>query len=97
MMKTVMIAALLAVATLGAGCQTLEERRAAEAAADAADCRSFGARPGTPEYVRCRTELRRVRAEAERPVVVQTIRPAPVFGPFGPSFCRRTVFGVECF
>ncbi len=107
--------ALLTLAALAlgaglAGCQTLEERRAAQDARDDADCRSYGARPGSPDYIRCRTELRRVRAEEERPVVVQTVRPAPiivggpVFGrppifgpdPFGPRICRRTPFGVDC-
>jgi hypothetical protein len=107
-------ALLLAGLALGpvlAGCQTIEERRAAEEARDDADCRSYGARRGTPDYIRCRTELRRVRAEKERTVVVRTVRPAPIiigadplfgrpriFGPdpFGPRLCRRTPFGVDC-
>lgn len=94
--------ALIAALPL-AGCISVEERRAMIDAQDDADCRSFGTRPGTQTYVKCRTDLRQARAqelEARRPVVVA----APVLvdpfwgpGPFGPRFCRSTPWGVRCY
>lgn len=44
-----------------AGCQTdqptLEQRRAAADAQQDQKCRSFGAKPGTSDYIRCRETL----------------------------------------
>jgi hypothetical protein len=96
--------ALIAALPL-AGCISVEERRAMIEAQDDADCRSYGAKPGTPAYIKCRTDLRQARAqelEARRPVVVAAPVIAPVYdpfwgGPFGPRFCRSTPWGVRCY
>jgi hypothetical protein len=62
----IMISPALTVLTilfgfLLAGCQTTEERLAA-AAADDAQCKSYGIEPSDPAYVECRTNLANNRA-----------------------------------
>jgi len=52
------------LALLLAGCQTTEERLAADAADDA-QCKSYGIEPGDPAYVQCRTNLDNNHAEVE--------------------------------
>ena len=98
-MRLVLLA-LLSVATLAlAGCKSTVEMRAEQDAADAAACQSYGAKPGTDTYVRCRTDLQRNHAiedAALTPVVV-----APPLG-YGFGFgigaaCRRTPFGLRCY
>ncbi|MGL4727283.1 MAG: hypothetical protein ACRCWO_00875 [Bosea sp. (in: a-proteobacteria)] len=88
MKHAVRIACLALIAALPlAGCISVEERRAMIDAQDDADCRSYGARPGTPAYIKCRTDVRQARAaesEARRPVVVAApVVVDPFWGPFG--------------
>jgi hypothetical protein len=96
-MKKLILLGFLAFAL--AGCQTVEEARAQRNAVDDADCRSYGAKPGSEAYVRCRTELQRNRAienEARRPVVVTTgFYSDPFFAPR--PYCRPTPFGLRCY
>ncbi len=92
-----------------AGCVSVEERRAMIEAQDDADCRNYGAKPGTQTYVKCRTDLRQARAqeaEARRPVIVSSPvvapfdpfwGPAVIAGPIGPRFCRNTPWGIRCY
>jgi hypothetical protein len=47
------------LALLLTGCQTTEERFAA----DDAQCRSYGTKPGDPAYIQCRTNLDHDRAQ----------------------------------
>ena len=96
--------ALLGLAALAlSGCISVEEARAQRDAFDDAECRNFGARPGTDAYVRCRTDLQRNRAiesEARRPVVVTSVWGDPFFGPSFVSphpYCRPTPFGLRCY
>jgi hypothetical protein len=49
------------LALLLAGCQTTEERLAA----DDAQCRSYGTKPGDPAYVQCRMNLDNNRAQVQ--------------------------------
>jgi hypothetical protein len=51
--------AVLLGALLLAGCQTTEER----IAADDTQCRSYGTKPGDPAYVQCRMNLDNNRAQ----------------------------------
>ncbi len=105
--RSAVFACLALIATLPlAGCISIEEQRAMIDAQDDADCRSFGAKPGTPAYIKCRTDLRQARAqefEARRPVLVAAPVIAPVYdpfwgpGPLGPRFCRSTPWGVRCY
>jgi hypothetical protein len=109
MKRFAVLAGLALIAALPlAGCISVEERRAITDAQDDADCRNFGAKPGTQTYVRCRTDLRQARAqeaEARRPVVVSTSVVAPFDpfwgpsfgGPVGPRFCRNTAWGLRCY
>jgi hypothetical protein len=112
MKRFAVFASLALIAALPlAGCISVEERRAITEAQDDADCRNFGAKPGTATYVRCRTDLRQARAqeaEARRPVVVSTSVVAPFdpfwgpsfvgpVGPVGPRFCRNTAWGLRCY
>ena len=52
--------AIAVLAALLSGCAT----RAELAAADDEKCRSYGAQPGTPAYVGCRTQLDSTRTTA---------------------------------
>jgi hypothetical protein len=86
-MKNFAVISLVAL-TL-AGCQTIEESRAAVDRADDARCQQFGARRGTPGYVQCRNDLERNRAiesANRRPTVVvtQPVYAGPVYG--GPIY-----------
>jgi hypothetical protein len=47
------------LALLLAGCQTTEDRLAA----DDSQCRSYGTKPGDPAYVQCRTNIDNNRAQ----------------------------------
>jgi hypothetical protein len=51
-MRTLVV---LAVALAMSGCVTPQEREAMQTRADDASCQSYGAKPGSPEYVQCRT------------------------------------------
>ncbi len=57
---------VLAVAAFGclslSACQTTAERQAQQDVADNAACIGYGAKLGTPTYVKCRTDLQRNRA-----------------------------------
>jgi len=48
------------------GCATREERIARFNAAADAKCRSWGAKPGTPEYIQCRTGIEQTAVMAEQ-------------------------------
>jgi hypothetical protein len=78
-----------------AGCISVEERRAMIDTQDDADCRSYGARPGTPAYIKCRTDVRQARAaesEARRPVIVASpVVVDPFWGPFGGPVIGGTI------
>ena len=89
---------LAAIGLALSGCISVEEARAQRNAVDDADCRSYGARPGTDGYVRCRTDLQRNRSieqEARRPVIVAAGFGDPFFAPR--PYCRPTPFGLRCY
>jgi len=67
--------AIAALTALLSGCAT----RAELAAADDEKCRSYGAQPGAPAYVQCRTQLdtTRTAADATRAVAGAIILAAP--------------------
>lgn len=98
---------VLFCAALVAGCQTAEERRAAERAEDIATCTDYGFRPGTPEFGRCRMELD-ARRDAENAAFAEGMRdrmrsmpqyqPPPVQQNPPPrhTYCYRTLGGMSC-
>lgn len=51
---------LIIVGTFLGGCATSADR----AAADDEKCRSYGAKPGSPDYVQCRTQLDAARTNS---------------------------------
>jgi hypothetical protein len=55
-MTTKITAAVLLLLSLG-GCATNAEMQQGKAASYDGECRSYGAKPGSPAYVACRTEL----------------------------------------
>jgi hypothetical protein len=94
---------LAAIGLALSGCVSVEEARAQRDAFDDAECRNFGAKPGTEAYVRCRTDLQRNRAienQPRQPVVVTGVWGDPFWGPayVAPRpFCRPTPFGLRCY
>ena len=60
------VASLIVLALALSGCVT-DAERAAQAASDDKDCRSYGAQPGTSEYYQCRM------AKSERRDVINSI------------------------
>lgn len=53
--------AVLAITACVAGCRSTSERIALQEAEDVANCKSFGASPGTDAMVNCRLALRQER------------------------------------
>ena len=58
--------ALTAVVILIAGCASQEQKAAQQAAAEDAQCQSYGARPGTDAYIQCRLSLSQQHAQETR-------------------------------
>lgn len=52
----------------------------AQAAADDAKCQSYGAKPGDPAYVQCRTQLDTERAQERAAIIGALLQPSPVTG-----------------
>jgi hypothetical protein len=75
------LAAALGVVVVLAGCAEYEARRQQEQAAQAqavaanddAQCRSYGAQPGSPVYVQCRMNLDNQRAQLRNAVAAQIV------------------------
>src|SRR5580692_4136177 len=67
----------LTLATLLSGCMTSEDRAAAVIAADDDQCRSYGAQPWTPAYVRCRLAISERRQESAAFLAGVTLGQAP--------------------
>ena len=68
--KGLFSATLGLISILLAGCQTTEDRLAA----DDATCKSYGVAPGSPGYIQCRTNLDQNRAN---------VKASERFGQFG--------------
>ena len=66
----------LTLASLVSGCVTSEDRAAAVIAADDDACRSYGAQPWTPVYLRCRVAMDR-----QREAVAATLAGIDIYGP----------------
>jgi hypothetical protein len=79
---------ILCAPLLLAGCVTAQERMVQLAAADDAKCQSYGAQPGSPPYIQCRTQLDATRTQA-----AATIAAAPS----GPTTCTRTFNTTTCY
>jgi uncharacterized membrane protein len=65
---------LAATAAALAGCASSETSAQATFRADDAKCKSYGAEPGTDDYVRCRLAIDLQKANAERAAVLLTRR-----------------------
>lgn len=72
---------ILAIAVATSGCGLSAEQRAAAAAAldarEDAQCRGYGAAPGSPAYVQCRTQLATTRAQARAALQAAAIAAPP--------------------
>ena len=96
--KSIFILPLLA--TL-AGCMTAQEReaqlQAKLAAQDDASCKSYGAQPGTSQYMTCRTSLQSARLSAPK---INVEAPAPAYQPYRdpppPVHCLTTGAMTTC-
>ena len=81
-----------------AGCMTAQQRMAEMdarmAAKDDASCQSYGARPGTDQYITCRTQLQASRNSAPN-ITVEAPAPA-IQQPRVPVTCMRTGTMVTC-
>lgn len=61
-MKLAIVVGLGLAMALG-GCQTARVER--ERSEDDAKCRSYGAQPGSPQYVQCRTSMDTARTQSD--------------------------------
>jgi hypothetical protein len=90
--------ATVALLTLS-GCMTAQERaeqaQAKNASQDDQSCRSYGAAPGTPAYITCRTQLQAARIGAPPPVNV-SVAPAPAIQQPVTTSCMRTGNMTTC-
>lgn len=77
--------AIGAIAVL-AGCSPTQEDKARFAAADDAQCQSYGTTPGTPAYTDCRLKLDRQRA-----ILASKPLPPPTF-----ESCPTAASGLAC-
>jgi hypothetical protein len=84
-MKKILCVVALTVA-LG-GCMTTEERIAAQGARDNQKCLSYGAQPGSPAYVTCRSQLDAARTTAE---AIEDAAPPPSPNPI-PATPQATI------
>ncbi len=66
------------------GCVTDKEMQFRLAQQDDVKCQSYGAKPGTPAYVQCRTQLDAAKTQADA-----TIAAAPVYVPPPPVVVMR--------
>lgn len=72
-------------AALLAGCASREAREAEWGVKDDAQCQSYGARPGDPAYVNCRTQLSAARTTARA-----------IDSSGGPTTCTRFGANTVC-
>lgn len=70
------------------GCVTAEERARQLAAIDDGKCRSYGAQPGAPAYVQCRTQLDATRTQADATIAA---------APSNNISCTRVFNTVNCY
>lgn len=101
-MRWGLITALLLGVTLS-GCVTFAEQVANERmerlkASDDAECRSYGAVPGSEAYIQCRTTKSQQHELALAQVDAASMaRPRPVFGAPRPRNCFVTPGMVNCY
>jgi hypothetical protein len=91
--------AMVALLTLS-GCMTAQERaeqvQAKNASQDDQSCRSYGAAPGTPAYITCRTQLQSARISAPPPVNVSVAPAAPAIPQPVTTSCMHTGNMTTC-
>jgi hypothetical protein len=70
------IAAIIALAGAVAGCAEYEQQQAAaQAASDDAQCRSYGAAPGSQAYIQCRMNIDNQRAQMRAAFIGAVLAP----------------------
>lgn len=98
MRETLFLLAAATVLLLG-GCQTRDERIAAQNARDDQKCLGYGARAGSDAYVTCRSQLDAARTQAEAvedAAVAIRSRPQPVPASDAPIIQPMPIPGPRC-